>query len=146
MPAQAGSLRVFVEGDGDISVIAGRRIAVIGYGNQGRAQALNLRDSGARDIVVSAAADETAQAARDDSFAVMPAAEAVRSARIIMLLAPDEELPALFEREIAPALRPGAAVVFASGYNLAFGGVRVPDGIDALLLAPRMIGEKVREL
>lgn len=146
MPGYAGPLRVFVEGDGDVSAIAGRRIAIIGYGNQGRAQALNLRDSGAGDIVVATADDDTARQARADGFALAPVRDAVRSARIVMLLVPDEELPALFEREIAPALAPGAAIVVASGYNLAFGGIQAPDHADVLLLAPRMVGERMREL
>jgi ketol-acid reductoisomerase len=122
-----------------------KTVAVVGYGNQGRAQALNLRDSGAQ-VVVGNIEDSYRARAWADGFAVLPVAEAAATADIVMLLVPDEVCAELFKKEIAPNLRAGAAVSFASGYNVAFGAVDPPGNVDCLLLAPRMIGLGVREL
>lgn len=146
MTAGPSPIRAFGASDGDLRHLEGRTIAVIGYGNQGRAQALNLRDSGVRDIVVGTARDATWNAAEADGFPVRPVPEAVRDAGIIFLLIPDEELPAAFPDEIAPGLAENAAIVFASGYNLAFAGITPPANVDVLLLAPRMIGRQMRKL
>ncbi|HXF52239.1 MAG TPA: NAD(P)-binding domain-containing protein [Dehalococcoidia bacterium] len=140
------SMRVFGEADGDVAALRGRTIAVIGYGNQGRAQALNLRDSGVTEIIVGTAQDETWTQAGADGFPVSGVAEAARAADVLLLLLPDEALPDVYRDEIAPALRPGDALVFASGYNLAFGGISPPADVDVSLLAPRMIGRQMREL
>lgn len=140
------SMRVFGEADGDVAVLRGRTVAVIGYGNQGRAQALNLRDSGVDRIIVGTAADETWTQAGADGFPVSGVSEAARAADVLLLLVPDEALPDVYPEEIAPGLRPGDSLVFASGYNLAFGGVSPPRDVDVLLLAPRMIGRQMREL
>lgn len=122
-----------------------RRIAVIGYGNQGRSQALNLRDSGA-EVVVGNIDDDYAARAWKDGFSVLPVAEATAAADVIMMLIPDEAAIKVFSKEVAPALKPGAAVVFASGYNVGFDHIKSPKNVDCLLLAPRMIGKGVREL
>ena len=140
------SLRAFVEADGVLSVLSGRMIAVIGYGNQGRAQALNLRDSGVADIIVGTIEDESREQAERDGFAVRAIDEAARAADVLLLLIPDEDLPAVFAEQIAPHLQAHDAVVFASGYALAFGGLTPPPDVDVLLLAPRMIGRQMREL
>ena len=140
------AIRAFGESDGDLQQLAGRKIAIIGYGNQGRAQALNLRDSGVRDILVGTLQDDTWAQAEHDGFAVRPVAEAAQAADILFLLTPDEELPAVFPAEIAPHLQQHDALVLASGYNLAFGELAVPSNVDVLLLAPRMIGRQLREL
>lgn len=145
------TLRAFGERHGDLRQLAGRTVAFIGYGNQGRAQALNLRDSVASlevapRIIVGAPGDESRAQAEEDGFAVADVASAARDAEILLLLIPDEVLPDVFAREINPGLAAHNALVFASGYNLAFGGVTPPSDVDVLLLAPRMIGRKVREL
>jgi ketol-acid reductoisomerase len=140
------SMRVFGEADGDLAALRGRTIAVIGYGNQGRAQALNLRDSGVSDIVVGTAEDETWTLAGADGFPVSTVEEAVRAGDVVLLLLPDEVLPEVYREAIERGLRPGDSLVFASGYNLAFGGVSPPGNVDVLLLAPRMIGRQMREL
>ncbi|HWQ28981.1 MAG TPA: NAD(P)-binding domain-containing protein [Dehalococcoidia bacterium] len=140
------SMRVFGEADGDIAALRGRTVAILGYGNQGRAQALNLRDSGVDAIVVGTAEDETWTQAGADGFPVSSVAQAARAGDVLLLLLPDDVLPDVFREDIAPGVRPGDSLVFASGYNLAFGGVSPPAGVDILLLAPRMIGRQMREL
>ena len=137
-------MRVYHDQDADMNLLAGRRIGVIGYGNQGRAQALNLRDSGL-EVIVGNRQDESAEQARRDGFAVWPIAQAAAQADIVLLLIPDEVMPQVFEREIAPHLS-GKVLVFASGYNVAFGFIAPPPGVDVVLLAPRMIGAGVRDL
>jgi ketol-acid reductoisomerase len=138
-------MRLYYDEDADLSVIAERRIAVIGYGNQGRGQALNLRDSGLL-VTVGNEEDSYAEQARDDGFEVLPIEQAAAWGDIVMLLIPDEVAPVVFEDRIAPHLGEGDALVFASGYNVAFGFIDPPAGVDVLLVAPRMIGAGVREL
>jgi ketol-acid reductoisomerase len=106
--------------------------------------ALNLRDSGAS-LIVGNLDDAYAERARADGFVVRDIAQACKAADIALVLLPDEVIPEAFAEKIAPCLRPGAAIGFASGYCLAYGLAAVPQGIDALLLAPRMGGEAIRQ-
>jgi ketol-acid reductoisomerase len=124
--------------------LAGQRLAVVGYGNQGRSQALNLRDSGLA-VVVGNIADASLEQARADGFEALPIAEACARADAVLLLVPDEVMPEVFAREVGPQLRPGKLLDFASGYAVAFGGVRPPPDVDVVLVAPRMIGPGVRD-
>lgn len=135
---------IFHEKDGDLSVIQGKNIAMIGYGNQGRAQALNLKDSGL-DVIVGNQEDEYKQYAIDDGFPTYSIEEAVNKADIILILIPDEIMGEVFENKIKAHLDKEKAVVFASGYNVGFGLLDLPEDVDILLLAPRMIGVGVRE-
>lgn len=121
------------------------KIAVVGYGNQGRSQALNLRDSGA-EVVVGNIKDRYAEKAFADGFSVLPVSEASAWADVVLMLVPDEVAVEVFQKHVAPNLKNGSAVVFASGYNVGFGTIEVPAQFDCLLLAPRMIGRGVREL
>lgn len=123
------------EADGDVGELAGRRVAVVGYGNQGRSWALNLRDSGL-DVQVCVRADETREAATADGFAAADV-EAASAADVLCLLVPDDVIPQL---AIAPG--PEALVVVASGYTLAFD--RFDPACDVGLVAPRMLGPEVR--
>jgi ketol-acid reductoisomerase len=126
------------------NLIKDSAIAVIGYGNQGRAQALNLRDSSAQ-VIIGNLQDSYANRARQDGFEVHDIAAAVTRSEIVMLLIPDDVLPAVFEEQIKPYLKPNSALVFPSGYNVAFGQIHLHAGVDVILLAPRMIGVGVRE-
>ena len=110
------ALRVFGKGDGNLSRLAERTIAFIGYGNPGRAPALNLRDSGVGGIGVGTLQDDSWSQAATDGFPVQSMAEAARAADILFLLIPDEELPKAFQRQIAPQLQPNDAIVLASGF------------------------------
>lgn len=138
-------MRVYRDEDADLAVLEGKQIAVIGYGNQGRAQALNLRDSGLQ-VLVGNRDDDYAEQARSDGFEVLPIAQAAARGDVVVLLIPDEIVPAVFREAIAPGLRPGDVLVFASGYNIAFGFIEPPPGVDVVLVAPRMIGAGVRDL
>jgi ketol-acid reductoisomerase len=139
------AVRLYTMRDAIPHALAGERVAVLGYGNLGRAFALNLRDSGVIPLVVGNIVDDYYARACDEAFTVMPIGEAVASSDVVFILLPDEVIPQLFERDIALRAAPGSAVIFASGYALAYGLVEPPAGIDVLLLAPRMGGEIARE-
>jgi ketol-acid reductoisomerase len=136
---------VYHDSDASLAPLREKTIAVIGYGNQGRSQALNLRDSGLN-VVVGNRDDEYADAAREDRFSALPIGRAAALADVILMLVPDEVAPGVFERQIVPHLAPGKTIDFASGYNVAFGLITAPDGLDCILVAPRMIGAGVRDL
>ncbi len=136
--------RIFHDSDADLSVLAGQTLAVVGYGNQGRSQALNLRDSGLR-VIVGNRQDESAEQAKRDGFDVHPIAQACALADTVMLLVPDEIMPAVYTDEVAPQLGAGNTLDFASGYNIAFDLIEPAAEIDVVLVAPRMIGVGVRE-
>jgi len=135
---------VFYEEDGDIALLKGKTIAVIGYGNQGRSQAKNLRDSGVH-VIVGNKDDEAGNTARTDGFGVFDIPEAVQEAAIVMMLIPDEVMPEVFKFQVAPYLKQGAALSFASGYTIGFELIQPPDGDDVFMIAPRMIGPGVRD-
>jgi len=135
-------VKVYREADGPGGGLAGEAVAVLGYGNLGRTAALNLRDSGVR-VRIGNREDEYADRARKEGFEVVPLAMAA-SDDVVFVLLPDEVIPAVFAQEIAPALRPGSAIGFGSGYSLAFGLVRPPESVDVLLVAPRMAGNTAR--
>jgi ketol-acid reductoisomerase len=139
------STRIYYDTDADLSIVQNKRLAFIGYGNQGAAQAKNLRDSGAREIVIGNQEDSYKEAALADGFRVVSIAEAAAWGDVIFLLIPDEYQPQLFREQIAPHMRPGTALVIASGYNLAFNLLALTDKFDVIMVAPRMIGAGVRE-
>jgi ketol-acid reductoisomerase len=124
--------------------LAGKKVSIIGYGNQGRAQALNLRDNGA-DVFIGNRDDPSRERATSDGFKTGPIPEAVGRGDVVMLLLPDEVLPEIYHEKIEPFIKPGISLSFASGYTIAFKLIEVPETIDVLLIAPRMIGVGVRE-
>lgn len=136
--------RLFRDTDADLSELDGERVAVLGYGNQGRSQALNLRDSGV-ELSVGVPQDESRELARAEGFAVLAPEAAVAAASICLMLVPDEVLPELFETSVRSVLREGQLLIFASGYSVAFKRVAIPDAVDLALVAPRMFGPGVRE-
>jgi len=135
---------VFREEDGNISILDGKTIAIVGYGNQGRAQALNLRDSGLN-VIIGNIEDRYKKIALDDGFLVYSIQETTKKADIIFILIPDEIMNEVFEREIRLNIQANAVLVFASGYNIGFNLLKPPLNTDVLLIAPRMIGVGVRE-
>lgn len=135
---------IFHDVDADVAALAGKTVAVIGYGNQGRSQALNVRDSGLATIIGNLD-DDYAARARADGFTVLPIAEAAARADVLMLLVPDEVMPGVYADSVRPHLAAGKVLDFASGYTVAFGQIVPPPDVDVVLIAPRMIGPGVRD-
>jgi ketol-acid reductoisomerase len=137
-------MRIYRDEDCDTGLIQARTVAIVGYGNQGRAQALNLRDSGVPVIVGGRAGSASLQKARDDGFDVMTAADAAARADLLALLVPDEQQGALYLEALAPNLRPGAALLFAHGLAIRFGLIEPRPDLDVLLVAPKGPGTALR--
>ncbi len=135
---------IYYDDDANPEVLRSETVAVLAYGNQGRSQALNLRDSGLN-VIVGNIEDEYRERARSEGFEVFPIAEAAERANVLLLLTPDEVMPEVYDKDVAPYLREGDLLDFASGYNVAFDLIRPPEGIDVVLVAPRMIGPGVRD-
>lgn len=135
--------RRFTAQDVDATLLAGRTIAVIGYGNQGRSQALNLRDSG-YSVIVGNRDDEYRDIARGDDMTVLDIAEAAAQGDVVMLILPDEVQKEVYDNLVGPQLKGGAALCFAHGYNIHFRLIEPRDDIDLILVAPKMIGDGVR--
>ncbi|HVS85399.1 MAG TPA: ketol-acid reductoisomerase [Gaiellaceae bacterium] len=131
--------------DGDLSLLDGT-VAVVGFGSQGHAHALNLHDSGV-DVVVGLREGSGSRAAAEEAgLDVRPIGEAVRDARVVALLVPDHVQKGVWDDEVAPNLAPGAAVLFAHGLNVHFGRIAPPPGHDVIMVAPKAPGHRVREL
>ena len=138
-------MRVYYDRDADIARILDKKIAIVGYGSQGHAHALNLRDSGIKNVAVALrAGSPTAKKAEGEGLKVMTVAEAAGWADMIMILAPDEHQAAIYKHEIAPNIRDGAALLFAHGLNVHFGLIEPKDTIDVLMVAPKGPGHTVR--
>jgi ketol-acid reductoisomerase len=137
-------MRVYRDEDADLSLIRGRKVAVVGYGNQGRAQALNLRDSGVAVTIALPEASASRARARDDGFEPVTAGEASAGADLVVMLAQDEEQGRIYAEEVAPHLRDGAALVFAHGLAIRFGLIVPRPDLDVLLVAPKGPGTALR--
>jgi ketol-acid reductoisomerase len=138
-------MHVYRDEDADPALIHGRRVAVIGYGNQGRAQALNLRDSGVSVTVALPASSTSRSRAAEEGFGVMTSAEAAGQADVVVMLAADEDQGRIYAEDIGPNLRPGGALVFAHGLNIRFGLIEPRPDLDVLLVAPKGPGTALRE-
>lgn len=137
-------MRVYFDADADLSLIRARRVAVIGYGNQGRAQALNLRDSGVSVAVALPEGSQRREQAAADGFDVMTSPAAVAGADLVVLLAADEDHGRIYAEEIEPNLRPGAAIQFAHGLSIRFNLIDPRPDLDVLLVAPKGPGTALR--
>lgn len=137
------SLTVYRDEDGDLSCLQGKRVVVLGYGNQGRSQALNMRDSGLS-VIVASVRDSSAERAEADGFEVIPVHRCAKDADIVMLLIPDEVQRKVYDEELAVDMGPGKTLCFGHGYNFHFGLIKPPSAVDVILVAPRMIGVGVR--
>lgn len=135
---------VYYDEHADLSHLRDKTVAVIGYGNQGRAQALNLRDSGVG-VVVGCSPDSYRQTAIQDGWVAVDIDEAVKRSDIVLLLIPDEIQAQVYRASVEPHLGPGMVLCFASGYNIRFGFIVPPKEIDVVMLAPRTLGIEVRE-
>ena len=138
-------MRVYYDRDADLARILDRKIAIVGYGSQGHAHALNLRDSGVKNVAVALrAGSASAKKAEGEGLKVMSVAEAAAWADLLMILAPDEHQRAIYENEIAPNIRDGAALLFAHGLNIHFSLIEPKSTIDVLMVAPKGPGHTVR--
>src|SRR5436190_17569895 len=138
-------MRVYYDRDADISRILDKKIAVVGYGSQGRAHALNLTDSGVKNVVVALRpGSATAKKVEADGLKVMSVADAAKWADAIMVLAPDELQRDIYKQEIEPNIRDGAALLFAHGLNVHFGLIEPKSTVDVLMVAPKGPGHTVR--
>jgi ketol-acid reductoisomerase len=136
-------LKKYYEADADIGVLKGKRIAVIGYGSQGRGQSLNLRDSGL-DVVIGLRPGKSWDAAVKDGMKVMNVADAVKGADIVQILLPDEHQAAIFKTEILPQLKENKCLMFSHGFNIHFGQILPPTTVDVIMVAPKGPGFMVR--
>jgi len=137
-------VRVYRDEDCDLAPIRGKRVAILGYGNQGRAQALNLRDSGVAVTVALPAGSASRARAQGDGFDVMTAAEASARADLVVMLAADEDHGRIYAEEVAPYLRAGAALSFAHGLSIRFGLIEPRLDLDVFLVAPKGPGTALR--
>ncbi|MBX3068568.1 MAG: ketol-acid reductoisomerase [Cryobacterium sp.] len=135
---------IYYDNDADLSIIQGKKIAVIGYGSQGHAHAQNLRDSGC-EVVVGLKADSKSRVkATEAGFTVMTPDEASKWANVIVILAPDQHQRGLFAADVRDNLDAGDALVFGHGFNIRFGYIQAPEGVDVIMVAPKGPGHVVR--
>ena len=135
--------KMYYEKDCDINQLNGKKIAIIGYGSQGHAHAMNLRDSGC-DVIVGLRKGKSWDAAEKDGFTVMSVAEAIKAADIIMILMPDEKQAETYKKEIGPNLSEGKAIAFAHGFNIRYEQIKPPAFVDVFMAAPKGPGHTVR--
>lgn len=138
-------MRMFYDRDADLGHLAGKTVAVMGYGSQGHAQAQNLRDSGVR-VVVAQRPGKSADRAAEDGFSVVSVKEAAQTADILQFLLPDERQAAVYRSEVEPHLRKGQMLLFSHGFNIHFGQISPPDFVDVALVAPKGPGHLVRRV
>jgi ketol-acid reductoisomerase len=139
-------VKVYYDRDIDASPISKRKIAVVGYGSQGRAQALNLRDSGAEVFVGLRQDGNSWKLAENDGFQPLGIADAAAKADTILVLVPDPPQPAVYKAEIEPHLGAGKALSFSHGYNIHFREIVPPKNVDVVMVAPKSPGQRLREL
>lgn len=136
--------KLYYEKDCDLKNLQGKTLAVIGYGSQGHAHALNLRDSGMKVIVGLPEGSKSRAAAEREGLKVMTAGEAAKAADVIMILIPDEKQAEMYAQDIAPNLSAGKALVFAHGFNIHYGQIVPPADVDVFMVAPKGPGHTVR--
>jgi ketol-acid reductoisomerase len=135
---------VYYEADADPALIRTKKVAIIGYGSQGHAHALNLKDSGVDVVVGLREGSSSAAKAASQGLRVMSIADAAAYADVIMILAPDTEQKRIYDEHIAPNMAPGKALAFAHGFNVRFGRISAPEGCDVIMIAPKGPGHLVR--
>ena len=135
---------IYYDNDADLTLIQSKKVAIVGYGSQGHAHAQNLRDSGVSVSVALTAGSKSTQKAADDGFSVMTVADATDWADVIMILAPDQHQRSIFSESIKDRLTPGKTLAFAHGFNIRFGYIDAPEGVDVILIAPTAPGHTVR--
>ncbi len=141
MPAQ-----VYYEADADLEVLKGKKIAIMGYGSQGHAHGLNLRDSGCDVVVGLHEQSSSRDKARADGLSVASVREAAEAADLVMMLIPDTEHRRVYEESVAPGMRAGKTLMFAHGFSIHYGQVQPPEEVDVVMVAPKGPGHIVRRM
>ena len=136
--------KIYYESDCDLSVLDGKTVAVIGYGSQGHAHALNMKESGVNVIIGLYEGSRSWKKAEEQGFQVYTAAEATKQADIVMILINDEKQAKLYKNDIEPNLKSGAALAFAHGFNIHYGCITPAKDIDVFMIAPKGPGHTVR--
>ncbi len=138
------ALQIFYDKDADLKRLQGKVVAIIGYGSQGHAHALNLRDSGVQVVVGLRKDSPSRPKAEAAGLRVITAAEAAREAEVVMLTVPDESMADIYREEVEPHLRPGKYLAVAHGFNIHFGQIVPPAGVNVFMVAPKGPGHTVR--
>src|SRR5581483_10887238 len=142
---RARPMRVYYDRDADVNLIKGKKIAIVGYGSQGHAHAMNLRDSGVKDVRIALRpGSATVKKAEAAGFQVMTPAEAAKWADIVMVLTPDELQADIYNTDLKPNMKQGAAIAFAHGFNIHFGLIEPRKDMDSFMVAPKGPGHTVR--
>ncbi|MDF7640827.1 ketol-acid reductoisomerase [Bifidobacterium sp. ESL0784] len=136
--------QIWYEDDADLSVLDGKKVCIIGYGSQGHAHALNLRDSGVDVVVGLRPTSKSVEYAKEQGLEVKPVADAVKEADIVMFLAPDQYQGTIYKEEVEPNLKPDAALAFAHGFNIRYGYIKPGKGHMTFMVAPKGPGHIVR--
>jgi ketol-acid reductoisomerase len=137
-------VKVYHDKDIDDSVLKGKTVAVLGYGSQGRAQALNMRDSGVDVVVGLRPGGRSWKRAQEDGFKPMSHLEAAQRGDVVLMLMPDMAQPSVYKEEVALAMKPGKALQFAHGFNIHFGEIKPPKDVDVIMVAPKSPGPEMR--
>jgi ketol-acid reductoisomerase len=137
---------IYTEADAPIDPLKGKRIAVIGYGSQGHAHALNMHDSGLDVMVGLYQGSKSWAAAEQAGLEVAEVADAAKQADVIVMLVPDEKQRRIFEDNVLPQVKPGTSLVWAHGFNIHFKQIVPPEGVDVWMVAPKAPGHRMREL
>ncbi len=137
-------MKVYYDKDADLSLVKGKKVAIVGYGSQGHAHALNLKDSGVNVTVALRKGGASWNKAVNAGLAVKEVAEAVKDADIVMILLPDESHPQVYSESIAPNMKQGAALAFAHGFNIHYGQIQPRADLDVIMVAPKAPGHTVR--
>ena len=138
--------KMYYEKDANLDLLKTRKVAVLGYGSQGHAHALNLKESGASVVVGLYSGSKSWEKAEKDGVKVLPAADAVAESDLVVMLVPDEKQKVLYETAVKPNLNPGDALVFAHGFNVHFGQILADKDVDVFMVAPKGPGNPVRRV
>ena len=138
--------RLFYDQDADLGLLDHKTVAILGYGSQGHAHALNLRDSGVSVVVGLHPQSASRERARSAGLEVLPVSDAAKRAQVVMVLVPDTVQAALYREHVARHLQAGDTLMFAHGFNIRYGQIEAPDGVDVSMVAPKAPGHRVREV
>jgi len=139
-------MKIYYDQDADLSLLADKTVAIIGYGSQGHAHAQNLRDSGVKVVIGQRPGGPNWELAKENGFTPMSAAEAAAAADLIMILVPDQHQKAVYEKDVLPNLKPGKMLLFAHGFNIHFQQIVPPADVDVAMVAPKGPGHLVRRV